>query len=155
MKIKRCPVMFNNVISAKMTAESNQWYEGAQGLRNAIIRNGLYGTGPVIFQTEDEASGSDKKMFTFSIPVNEPVTMEENERYHFEETLLIEDALVLRHADLDEDINESYAILLACAEANDITLQEPFYHIYLDVFGGGLIDICAPILKEDEANAVR
>lgn len=148
MKIKRCPVMFHNVISAKFTGKADQWYESAQGLRNAVIRNGLYGTGPIMYQVGETDAGSGKVDYMFYIPVSEPVVMKESEQYGFEETWIVEDALVLRHADLDESLDESYQMLRACAEANDLTLQESFYHIYLDVFGGGVIDICAPIAKE-------
>ncbi|MFD0588498.1 DUF5085 family protein [Paenibacillus sp. GCM10027627] len=149
MKIKRCPIMFNNVISAKITTQTDQWHEGAQGIRNAIIRNGLYGTGPVMYQVGDADPETNKADFTFYIPVSEPVEMKPNDEYTFEENWVIPDALILRHADLDEDIAESYALIRACAEANSLTLAEPFYNIYLDVFGGGVIDICAPIQKED------
>lgn len=137
--------MFNNVISAKMKAKPEEWYEGAQGMRNAIVRNGLYGTGPVMFQVGEQDGQSGKAEYTFYIPVNEPVVMKENEQYHFTETWIVKDALVLRHADLDEPIERSYQLLRACAEANQLTLEEPFYNIYLDVFGDGIIDICAPI----------
>ncbi|WP_138755914.1 DUF5085 family protein [Paenibacillus sinopodophylli] len=148
MKIKRCPIMFKNVISARITTESENWYEAAQGLRNAVIRNGLYGTGPVMYQALALEPKTNKVEYNFYIPVSEPVAMEKNEQYQFEETWIVQDALVLRHADLDESIEESYELLRACAEAHQLTLQEPFYNIYLDVFGGGVIDICAPIIKE-------
>lgn len=147
MKIKRCPIIFNNIISAQITAKPDEWLECAQGLRNAIIRNGLYGTGPVMYQAGTVDSETNKVEYNFYIPVSEPVSMEKNEQYQFEESWVVQDSLVLRHADLDEDIEESYALLRACAEANQLTLQEPFYNIYLDVFGGGVIDICAPILE--------
>ncbi|GKU77590.1 DUF5085 family protein [Paenibacillus sp. L3-i20] len=148
MHIRRCPIMFNNVISAKVTSPTDQWHEGVKGIRNAIIRNGLYGTGPVMYQIGNVDEQTNEAEYTFFIPVSEPIEMKENDEYSFEEKWLVQDALVYRHADLDEDIEDSYALLRACAEANELTLQEPFYNIYLDVFGGGLIDICAPILKE-------
>ena len=149
MKIKRCPVLFHNVISAKFTGKSEDWYESAQGLRNAVIRNGLYGTGPIMYQVGETDTEAGKVDYTFYIPVSQPVVMKENEQYRFEETWLVQDSLVLRHADLDESMEESYELLRACAEANGLTLQEPFYNIYLDVFGGGVIDICAPIVGEE------
>jgi hypothetical protein len=58
------------------------------------------------------------------------------------------DGLIFRHADLDEPIEESYDLLRAAAQAHHITLQEPFINIYLDVYGDGIIDIYAPIIKE-------
>jgi len=149
MKIKRCPILLNNVISAQVTAKPEDWWVSAQGLRNAIIRNDLYGTGPVMYTVGPIDPETNQVDYHFYIPVSQPVSMEENKQYEFEETWLLQDALVLRHADMDEDLEESYVLLRQCAEANELTLQEPFYNIYLDVFGGGVIDICAPIVKED------
>jgi len=141
--------MLSNVIIAKMTTKTDQWHEGAKEVRNAIIRNGLYGTGPIMYQVGDVDVEQGTAEFTIYIPVNRPVEMEENSEYKFEEDWLIKDALVIRHADLDDDIAESYDLLRACAEANQLTLKEPFYNIFLDVFGEGVIDICAPIETEE------
>ncbi|RJX39129.1 DUF5085 family protein [Paenibacillus pinisoli] len=149
MKIKRCPIVLNNVISANLTTELDQWHEGIRGMRNAVIRNGLYGTGPVMYQVREVDTENGTAEFTFHIPVDRPVEMKEGSEYSFEETWVVQDALLLRHADLDDDISESYALLRACAEANQLKLEEPFYNIYLDVFGGGIIDICAPIAREE------
>ncbi|SHI72543.1 hypothetical protein SAMN05444401_1470 [Clostridium amylolyticum] len=48
MMMKRCPLIFDNVLSDKATCRSDEWYDTALDLRNAVIKNGLYGTGPVI-----------------------------------------------------------------------------------------------------------
>ncbi|AST93454.1 DUF5085 family protein [Sutcliffiella cohnii] len=152
MKIKRTSMMFNNVIKTTYRTRMDQWYEEAKTLRNAIINNGLYGTGPVIYQVEnigDSGEEIPEADYTFHVPINQPVTMEENAPFSFDELLHYEDGLLLRHADLDEDIEESYEILRACAEANNFLLKEPFYNIYLDVYGDGIIDIFAPIEKEE------
>jgi len=49
---------------------------------------------------------------------------------------------------LDDDIDQSYEWLRICAESNQLKLMEPFYHIYLDVYGEGIVDIFAPIAQE-------
>ena len=41
MKIRRCPLVFNNVISASINCKVNEWYEFATEFRNRIIRNGF------------------------------------------------------------------------------------------------------------------
>jgi len=149
MKIRRCPIVLHNVVSAKSNMRLDEWHDGIIGIRNAVIRNELYGVGPVMYQVDQVNLEEETAEFTYYIPVNQQVVLNETNEYGFDESWQVEDALVFRHADLDDDISESYALLRACAEANELTLQEPFYNIYLDVFGGGVIDICAPIVKEE------
>lgn len=148
MKIKRCPLVFNNVISASINCKANEWYEFATEFRNRIIRSGLYVTGPVIYKCANFNNIDDEVEFTFYLPVNEPINMAENDTFKFYKLWKFEDGLAIRHADLDEDIEEDNKILKACAIANECKLEEPFYNIYLDVYGGGIIDIYAPIVKE-------
>lgn len=152
MIIKQCPLTFHNVLSAKARCKMNEWHVLASQMRNSVIMNGLYGTGPVIYQTENIDRENNEADFTFHIPVNKPIEMKDNDKYSFIETLSIQDGLVLRHADMEESIEDSYQILKHCAEEYQITLQEPFYNIYLDVYGDGMIDIFAPIVKEEKNN---
>lgn len=147
MKIRRCPLVFNNVISANLKCKVDDWYELAAEFRNRIIRSGLYVTGPVIYKYENFNNIDDDVNFTFYLPVNEPINMAKNDIFNFYKLWKIEDGLAIRHADLDEDIEEDNKILKACAIANKCKLQEPFYNIYLDVYGGGIIDIYAPIVE--------
>lgn len=148
MKIKRGPITFNNVISASTQCNIQEWYHAARDIRNAVIKNGLYGTGPVIYQTSEYDAATNEAIFTFYLPVNMPVQMPDNEKYRFIDQLKFDDGLVLRHADLDESTADSYELLRVCAQTQQLVLQEPFYNIFLDVYGGGIIDIYAPIVKE-------
>lgn len=126
MKIKRTPIIFHNVISCTKTCKIEEWHQLAKELRNSIVSSGLYGTGPIIYQVSGLNLDVGEADYSFYIPVNAPVEMEKNEDYHFTETLKFTDGLLLRHADLDEDIEESYAVLRSCAESYQLTLEEPF-----------------------------
>lgn len=149
MNIKRVPLVFHNVLSAKTRCHINDWYNGARDLRNMVIKNGLYATGPVIYQVREIDANLDEMEYTFYLPVNAPLELVENDTYSFSEVWSFEDGFVLRHADLDDEIDESYEILRECAKEFQIELQEPFFNIYLDVYGEGIIDIFAPIVKEN------
>ncbi|WP_251551957.1 DUF5085 domain-containing protein [Neobacillus muris] len=149
MKIKRSPIRFNNVISYTAICKITEWHQAATELRNSVIENGLYGTGPVIFQVSSLDETAQEAQYTFHIPVNAPVKMAADSPFQFTESLAFDDGLLIRHADLDESIDDSYALLYACAEANQVKLQEPFFNIYLDVYGDGIIDVYAAIVKED------
>lgn len=150
MKIKRSALKFNNCISYTAVSRMDEWHLKARELRNAIIKSGLYGTGPVIYQVSHFNETVLEAEYTFYIPVNAPVNFNEDSPYRFMESLSFTDGLVLRHADLDESVEESYQILLACAEDSQFALKEPFFNIYLDVYGDGIIDIYAPIVTEEQ-----
>jgi len=147
MRIRRSPLIFNNVISTTASCKEDEWHIVARDLRNAVIKNGLYGTGPIIYQVSAIDGSSDEMTYTFYLPVNEKIEMPENDKYRFTERLEMKDGLVFRHADVDDDLEESYQLIRGAAHTSNLVLLEPFYNIYLDVYGGGLIDIYAPILE--------
>lgn len=147
MKIKRTSVTFHNVLSTSAFCKKRDWHLIARDLRNAVIKNGLYGTGPVIYQMVQSADAEDEARYTFYLPVNAVIEMPDNEKYQFHEKWGFEDGLSFRHCDLDENLEDSYEMMKDAAEANDLQLEEHFYNIHLDVYGGGIIDIFAPIVK--------
>ncbi|MEH7381280.1 DUF5085 family protein [Bacillus sp. JJ1533] len=147
MKVKRSPVTFHNVISTKSRSKVSEWHQTAKQFRNAIIRNELYSTGPIIYRVSNFSEDTQEADYTFYIPVNAPVKMADNDRFEFTSVLEFEDGLSFRHADLDEDIEIAYDLLREAAEANELELEEPFYNIFLDVYGSGIIDVYAPIVK--------
>lgn len=147
VKIKRGPIRLNNVISIKTKCNIQDWHLAAAELRNSVIKNGLYGTGPIVYQISKADPTTNEAEFTFCLPVNMPVEMPEDAPYIFTSQWEFEDGLMLRHADMDEDLEDSYELLRLCAEAQQFVLLEPFYNIYLDVYGSGIIDIYAPIVK--------
>jgi len=148
MKIKRSPIKFNNVLSYTSVCKITEWHHAASQLRNSVIKNGLYGTGPIIFQVSQLNETAQEAEYTFHMPVNAPVKLSDDSPFHFTEQMSFDDGLLVRHADLDESMDESYGLLYACAKSNDVVLQEPFFNIYLDVYGDGIIDVYAPIKKE-------
>ena len=88
--------------------------------------------------------------FCLYIPINTEIEMEANDKYEFIKEMKFNDGLTLRHADLDDDIEtETYDTLRAAAGNYRLKLIEPFYNIYLDVYGDGIIDVYAPIQGAD------
>lgn len=148
MKIKRSPLIFHNVLCIKVTCKINEWGNYAREFRNSIIENGIYATGPVIYTIENIDKEDNSATFSIYIPVNTDIVLEPNNKYTFIKELKFEDGLTLRHADLDDDIETvTYDTLRAAAGNYNLKLVEPFYNIYLDVFGDGIIDVYAPIEK--------
>ncbi|WP_338470832.1 DUF5085 family protein [Niallia sp. XMNu-256] len=150
MTIKRTSLVFHNVIQTKNTScKVDEWPLIARDLRNHVIKNGLYATGPVFYQVSHFNKEQHEAEYTFYVPVNAPVNIPENSQYQFTELLQYKDGLLFRLTDMEADIEIAYEFLKAAAQDLNLTLQEPFYNIYLDVYGEGIIDIFAPILGED------
>lgn len=83
MKIRRSPLLFNRVISRRLVGDMKEWYMGARELRNMVIKNGLYGTGPVFYQVSACEEEEGKMEFNFYLPVNVAVNLKENQSYSF------------------------------------------------------------------------
>ena len=83
MNIKRKPVILHNVIRAAAKCKSEEWYISAVELRNAVIKSGLYGTGPIIYQFANYDPKTDLADYTFYLPVNAPIQLAENGKYRF------------------------------------------------------------------------
>lgn len=148
MEIRRSSLKFNNVLCAKTRSSVKDWHKDAQELRNAVIKNGLYATGPIFYKVENFNREEGQGDYSFYIPVNNRLKIKDNSKYTFYNHFLIEDGLALKHVDLDENLEESYEIIRACAKAQNFQVKEPFYNIYLEVYGSGIIDIFAPIKEE-------
>ncbi|MDQ0272732.1 DUF5085 family protein [Cytobacillus purgationiresistens] len=148
MKIKRAPIVFHNVISTKSRCKTDEWFHIARDFRNAIIKNDLYNTGPLIYKVSNFDKSVHEADYTFYVPVNMTLELDTNDKYQFYKEWKFDDGLTLRHADLDDDIEESYELIRASAKAYNLELEEPFYNIFLDVYGEGIIDIYSPIMKE-------
>ena len=86
MKIKRCPLVLHHVISTQAVCKREEWHHVARDMRNAVIKNELYATGPIIFQASDVLDDRDEAIFRLYLPVNEPVDMPRNDKYSFHAT---------------------------------------------------------------------
>lgn len=148
MRIRRSPIIFHNVISTKATCSNQEWPQVARDLRNVVLKNGLYGTGPVMYEVE-LAEDQENLDYTFYIPINEKIELNTNDKYYFTEKLEFEDGLVVRHADMEEPLESSYDIIKMTAEAMKLKLRDNFLNIHLDVYGGSIIDIYAPIIGDE------
>lgn len=144
MQIKRKKIEFHNVISIKSILENEDWFFLAEDLRKYIVEGGLYQTGPVFYQIKD-VEESNKKEYTIFMPINALVNVKKESNIKFYPEFKIEDALVLRHADITEGIEPSYALIEDCATKNNINIDNSYYNIFLNVYGEGMIDIVAPI----------
>lgn len=149
MKIKRSPLIFHNVLSTKVICNKEEWLGYARELRNSLVKSNLYSTGPIIYK-RNKLEDSNKIEAVLYLPINAEIELKEDTKYEFIKELKFDDGLTLRHADLDDDLETvTYDTLREAAKKYNLELVEPFYNIYLDVFGDGVIDVYAPIISNN------
>lgn len=148
MKVKIKKIVFSNVICLTEICKKNDWQRLAAEMRNLVIQNDLYSTAPLFFSFKELNENLEQVETSIYLPVNETVEFEDSMPLKFYPEIFIDEALVFRIADLDSPIEEAYAILEVCAEQKNFEIQKPFYHVYLNVYGEGMMDVIAPIKRK-------
>jgi hypothetical protein len=126
------------------------WSTIALVMKKYAIVNGLYSTGPVIFTYAPHTESEELYDFEVYMPISasfEP----KDEEISFIPELKFDDALLFRLADLgDENIQETYILLDACAEGLNCKLKRPFYHVAMSLYGEPMMDVFAEIEENND-----
>lgn len=140
--MKRKPLEFHNVIRRSIT-EGQNIGEELDEVRLNLLQKGVFMNGPLLLE------GKWSRGFThILIPTNARVEFVEHTEFSFEEVLRCEDGIF--HRDGEEEFNEEahYMLLQRVAEDLGVELTDHYYCIVLNVYGGELYDIYAPIKSE-------
>ena len=146
MPVKRGKLEFHNVIGRKVSCPYGEWEEKAQEFRTILIRNDLFITGPIIIQWEAKKKETDQAELTMYLPLHKKVDLPENESFFFLDKLECKDGIKIRHNDMEDEIEESEEMLRFLAKKAKLIVKEPFYCIYLPVFGEYVVDIYAEVV---------
>lgn len=148
MSVKRGKLEFQNVVGMKTRSVYGQWQERALEFRAFLVKNDIFITGPVILRWEEMEEENQETELCIYLPTHQKMSIEENDTFFYQETLLIEDGLKIRHTDIEDDIKVTEAALQIVGEKAELVLNKPYYYIYLPVFQEYIIDIYAPIERE-------
>lgn len=143
MKIRRIPIIFDHVLSTQIEGTMLDVHNYINDFRDMLIDLDLYTTSPLIYQKLKENDG--KATFRLLISVNQPIEFKGESKLSYVTRLSYKDGLHIRHADIDQDLSESYKLLEEVAEANELELVKPYMNIVINVFGDSIVDIYAPI----------
>lgn len=145
MAVKLGKMEFHHVVGMRTRCEYEKWQEKALQLRAFLVKNDIFITGPVILQWEYSEEEAKEVELSIYLPTYQKLEVKENDTFFYQEHLLIEKGLKIRHTDMEDDIRVTEALLEAMAEQGNITLKKPYYYIYLPVYQEYVIDIYAPI----------
>lgn len=111
-----------------------------------VLESDNFSNGPLIYTREKNPDGKTEHC-VFMRPLGVPATVSGKDNFSFETRLQIKKCLMVRHADVNEDIEISCNFLREYAKENGIQLKEPFYFVMLDLYGDIIQDIYAPVVS--------
>lgn len=138
MNIKRKPLELHNVIIKNIyDTEMNTLEIGDLDIN--YLQKGVFATGPVLI----EKNWNNEKQ-SLCIPVNRFVTFQEGTDISCKDVIRVEDGIYYRSG--EEKIEKEYLQILMKKISVDLgkELENVYYEIYLNVYGGKLVDIYAP-----------
>jgi len=138
-------LVFDNLLTYETKQLRTDWQEGIFVMEDFTLAEGVYKNGPIFFSVAPEENERRFGHFTYYLPINDTVTLEENEHFSFIDSLHIEEALVLRQADQLVDFHAAYEKVKGYAVEQDIPLEDTFYCVLLEVYGDYIIDLHVPV----------
>ncbi|GAE32070.1 hypothetical protein [Halalkalibacter hemicellulosilyticus] len=150
MTIEKRALQFDNLLVYEKTQLRTDWQEGFFMMEDLLLSEGIYKTGPVFFSVAPAEGEKSFGHFTYYLPINEAVRLEDEPDFRFEETFRIEDALVLRQANESVDFHAANDRVREYANEQGILLEDTFYCVLLEVYGDMIIDLYVPIQGRGE-----
>ncbi|WP_106496026.1 DUF5085 family protein [Lentibacillus sp. Marseille-P4043] len=152
MRIETRSLNFDNLLIYETRQLRKDWQEGFFLMEDFTLAEGIYKNGPTFFSVAPE-KGEDKfGSFTYYLPISEPVTLADETDFQFQEGFHIEEALVLRQADEATDFHAAYAEIKKYAGKNNISIEDTFYCVLLEVFDEYIIDLYVPLKDRGDAS---
>src|SRR5699024_8785705 len=138
-------LVFDKLLTYETKKLRTDWQESIFIMEDYTLAVGLYKIRRIIFSVAPEEIEMRYGHFTYYLPINDTVTLEENEHFSFIDSLHIVEALVLRQADQLVDFHADYEKVKGYAVEQDIPLEDTFYCVLLEVYGDYIIDLHVPV----------
>lgn len=150
MKFEIRSLKFNKLLVYETKQLRTDWQEGIFLMEDFTLTADIYKNGPVFFSVQSEENEDKFGHFTYYLPINETVSLDDETHFRFIEDLCIDEALVLRQADQEVDFYSAYRKVKEYAIDNRIELEDKFYCVLIEVYGDIIIDIYVPIKDRSE-----
>ncbi|WP_416151671.1 hypothetical protein ACM26V_12140 [Salipaludibacillus sp. HK11] len=145
MKMETRGIQFDHLLVYKTTQLRENWQDGVFLIEDLILAEGIYQNGPVFFSVVPSKGEEKYGDFTYYLPINGAVRLEDEPDFHFERNFYVEEALVMRQADQALDFYAAIDQLKDYANEQNITIDDIFYCVLLEVYGDIIIDLYIPI----------
>ena len=150
MNIEIRPLIFDNLLVYETKQLRTEWQEGLFLLEDFTLTEDIYKNGPVFFSVTSERNEDKFGHFTYYLPINDGVTLEEESHFQFHEAFIVESALVIRQADQELDFHRAYQKLKDYASRENIQIEDTYFVVLLEVYGDIIIDLYVPIQERGD-----
>lgn len=150
MKYEIRSLTFDHVLTYQTRQLRTEWQEGILLMEDFTLIKDIYQNGPVFFSVEPGEDEGGYGNFTYYLPINEAIEVEEDPHFAYLPQLHIEEALTLRQADQTIDFHAAYEKVQQHAKDIGIALDETFYCVLLEVYGEYIIDLYVPLKNRGE-----
>ncbi len=142
MNIKRQPLEFQNVIS-KATEDVDLAIKSLSDIQLSLMKQDVYATGPMFVKCRWDGS-----VERLEVPTNSQEETVKNTEFEYQKLLRYEDGLFYRDGNDNPEVASLDIVLHNVAADLKVELEDYVYCILLNVYGGKLYDIYAPIKGE-------
>lgn len=145
MGIEVRPLIFDNLLIYETTQLKEDWQEQYFMMEDFPLTKEIYKNGPIFFSVAPVENEEKFGQFTYYMPINVPVRLEDDKEFRCQNHFEIEEALCLRQADQELDFYAAYQKVKDYALVHKIELDDTFYCVLLDVYDELIIDLYVPI----------
>lgn len=150
MNIEVRPLIFDNVLVYETRQLRTDWQEGLFLMEDFTLTEGIYKSGPIFFSVTSESKEDKYGDFTYYLPINDGVTLEDETHFQFHESFIVDEALALRRADQEVDFHAAYKKIKEYASQQNIPIEDTYYVVLLEVYGDIIIDLYVPIQERGD-----
>ncbi len=152
MKFEIRSLNFDKLLVYETKQLRTGWQEGIFLMEDFTLTTDIYKNGPVFFSVQSEENEDKFGHFTYYLPINETVSLDDVTHFRFIENLCIDEALVLRQADQEANFHAAYQKVKDYGKEKGMELEDKFYCVLIEVYGDIIIDIYVPI--EDRSKKI-
>lgn len=150
MGIGMYSLVLDNVLKYEVEQKKEEWQNGVYEMENFTLNKDVYKNGPVVFSCKQSTTAKNAGRFTYYLPISSSVVLSDESVIKFQETFVLEKALLLRQADQELDFYAAYEKVISYANSNQIEIEDTYYCVLLEVYGEYMIDLYVPLKKQGD-----
>lgn len=140
---------FDHLITFRVRDQKENWLEGIKVMEDFPLNHEVYKNGPVFFSFEEEEAG--EGLFTYYMPINTEIEFEEGTTdFAYLNQYQLKQSLLLRQAQEESDFSTAYEKVKAYAAAGNLSVEDSYICVLLNIYGEYIIDLYVPLKEWSE-----
>lgn len=145
--IRESSFVLFHVIRCSAILPKIEWLEKAMTLKDAALKQGLYPVRPLMMTVDPVPQATDLRRFTYYLSLNGAYSPATGGSITYQESLICERTLALRHYQMDKPFTASHQELINSARAQGLQTADVFYHVMIPIYGDWIAEIHLPVEK--------